>query len=178
MQSVKVEADISRYPPVTDEHTKLLYGWFSTRTPEKYVPNVPKILESIEAMYGKKNWAGLGFCWGGKLISLLSSSPNVPFKVAAQCHPGLIATSDAQQISIPMMILASNEENEEEVRDYEKGLTKEGGGKGGEKYVETFENMIHGWMSARGDLDNEEVRKDWVRGYTLVGEWFGKFIDV
>jgi hypothetical protein len=77
-----------------------------------------------------------------------------------------------------MMILASKEENKEEVRGYEKGLTKEGGGKGVEKYVETFENMIHGWMSARGDLEDEEVRKDWVKGYTLVGEWVEKFTNI
>jgi hypothetical protein len=49
-----------RYPPVTDEQTQLLYKWFSTRTPDIYVPKVPKILEEIEATYGKKKWAGLG----------------------------------------------------------------------------------------------------------------------
>jgi hypothetical protein len=76
-----------------------------------------------------------------------------------------------------MMVLASGEEDKEELKGYAKGLTKEGGGKGLECHVETYQEMVHGWMSARGNLANEEVKKEWVRGYSSVGGWFGKFID-
>jgi hypothetical protein len=29
------------------------------------------------------------------------------------------------------------------------------------KYVETFPTQIHGWMAARSDLENPEVRKEY-----------------
>jgi hypothetical protein len=32
------------------------------------------------------------------------------------------------------------------------------------KYVETFPTQIHGWMAARSDLENPEVRKEYERG--------------
>lgn len=41
-----------------------------------------------------------------------------------------------------------------------------------------YTNLFNsGWMSARGDLDDEEVKKEYERGYKIVGDWFGKFID-
>jgi len=89
----------------------------------------------------------------------------------------MISASDANQTSIPMMMLASGEENREEVEAYSKGLMKRGVGKEMESHVEIFGEMIHGWMSARGNLEEEKVKEQWIKGYKLVGTWFGRFID-
>jgi hypothetical protein len=97
------------------------------------------------------------------------SGPDSLFKVSAQCHPGLIAPEDAVKVTIPTCFLASKEEIVEEVEAYTKALTVE-------KHVETFQ-QIHGWMSARAKLEDEECRKEYMRAYSVVLEWFAKYID-
>lgn len=39
-----------------------------------------------------------------------------------------------------------------------------------------FSNMVHGWLSARGDLKNEEVRKAYEEGYSMMLGFFGKWL--
>jgi len=162
-------ADITWYPPVTEEKKKALEAWFPTRMPQASVDKIPGIIKSIEEKYGKKDWGIVGYCWGGKLTSLVSG-PNTLFKVGAQCHPGVIIdVEDAKKITIPMCILASKDEPEEEIKTFEEALKVE-------KHVETFGDQIHGWMSARADLENEDVRKEYERGYRVLLGWFGKFL--
>ncbi|KAE8442383.1 hypothetical protein EG329_003399 [Mollisiaceae sp. DMI_Dod_QoI] len=161
--------DIALYPPVTEEQKKALYDWFSSRTPAIAIPRIPQILAAVEAKYGKKTWAALGFCWGGKVVSVTSGADTL-FKVSAQCHPAFIIPEDAAKVTIPMCFLASGEESAEEVEVFSKALTVE-------KHVETFQKQIHGWMSARGDLEDEECKKEYMRAYNIVLEWFGKYID-
>ena len=50
-----------------------------------------------------------------------------------------------------MCMLASKDEKAEEVEAFEKAFTTE-------KLVEVFEDQIHGWMSARSDLNDKEVK--------------------
>lgn len=45
-----------------------------------------------------------------------------------------------------------------------------------ESRFEHFPGMVHGWMSARGNLGEEEVRKDFDRGYEMILEWFGVYL--
>lgn len=173
-----------RYPPVTDEHKNGIAEWFPSHTPELWIPRIPQIIATIEAKYGKKTWAALGvrrpcnthltsnlfqYCWGGKVVSV-TSGPDTPFKVSAQCHAGLIAPEDAAKVTIPTCFLASKDESVEEVESYSKALTVE-------KHVETFQTQVHGWMSARGDLEDEECKKEYLRGYNTILDWFGKYID-
>jgi len=66
-------------------------------------------------------------------------------------------------------MLASEDENAEEVTAWEKELKVE-------KHVETFGDQIHGWMSARGDLEEEKCKKEFERGYAIFLEWFGKYL--
>ena len=42
----------------------------------------------------------------------------------------------------------------------------------GAHHVETFGDQVHGWMAARGDLENERVRKDYERGYGVLLEFY------
>ncbi|KAL2065655.1 hypothetical protein VTL71DRAFT_3325 [Oculimacula yallundae] len=162
-------ADLAWYPPTTEEKKTALYSWFSTRGFDLGVKKSPKILADIESVYGKKKWAALGFCWGGKVISLLSG-PSTPFTVAAQCHPAFISSDDAKAVTIPMCMLASKEEDADEVKGYEEALSVE-------RHVEVFGDQIHGWLSARGDLEDERVKGEYLRGYQVLSGWFGRFID-
>lgn len=37
------------------------------------------------------------FCWGSKVISLAASTPENPFKIAAECHPAMVDPKDAEK---------------------------------------------------------------------------------
>jgi dienelactone hydrolase len=102
-------------------------------------------------------------------VIALTSGADTPFKVSAQCHPGMIDPADAAKITIPMCVLASKEEDVGEVEAFEKALVVE-------KHVETFDTQIHGWMSARSDLADDAVKKEYERGYMIVLDFFGKYI--
>ncbi|KAH6663739.1 Alpha/Beta hydrolase protein [Halenospora varia] len=161
-------ADIAWYPPVTDAQKKALGEWFPHRTPPTGVAKIPKIINDIQLKYGKKQWAAVGFCWGGKVVSL-TSGPDTLFKVAAQSSPAMIDAEDATKISIPMCILASQDEAVSDVEGFEKALT-------GEKHVEIFKDQVHGFMTARADLEDEKVRKEYERGYATLLDFFAKHL--
>jgi dienelactone hydrolase len=109
----------------------------------------------------------LKFCWGGKFVSLLSG-PGSLFKAAAQGHPGLLDAADAERITIPTCILPSSGESVEDMEKWEKGLKIE-------KFVKRFE-QIHGWMSAKGNLEDPKCREDYETGYRIFLEWFSKHL--
>lgn len=94
----------------------------------------------------------------------------MPWAASVQCHPAMVSAGDAEGIRIPHVLLASGDEDKEEVEKFEKGLK----GEGGRKHVETFGDMIHGWMAARGDLDDPVVVKEYERGYRIVLEFLEK----
>lgn len=37
------------------------------------------------------------FCWGSKVISLATSQPDNPYKIAAECHPAMVDPKDAEK---------------------------------------------------------------------------------
>lgn len=153
---------------MTEEQKKGLYSWFPTRMPPSGAAKIPKIITDIEAVYGSKTWGAVGFCWGGKVVSL-TSGPDTLFKASVQAHPGMIDPADAEKISIPTLMLASEEESAEEVKKWDEALKVE-------KYVERFGDQVHGWMSARGNLEDEKCREAYEKGYKVFLEWFAKYL--
>lgn len=73
----------------------------------------------------------------------------------------MVDANDAKAVNIPMAFLASKDEPVQDVKDFEANLKVP-------KYFETFPTQIHGWMAARSDLENAEVRKEYERGYKAV----------
>ncbi|KAH8601365.1 dienelactone hydrolase family protein-like protein [Bisporella sp. PMI_857] len=163
-------ADISWYPPDTEEKGKLLGQFFQTvAAPPKAAAKVPEVLKEIEKQYPEiKTWGVLGFCWGGKIVSLTSGS-GTPFTAAAEAHPAMVNPSDAEDIKIPLALLASKDEPAEDVKKFEANLT-------GPKHVEIFEDQIHGWLAARSDLENPRVKEEYERGYKTLLTFFGKHL--
>jgi dienelactone hydrolase len=160
-------ADISWYPPDTKEKEKKLGDFItSVAAPPKTVPRVPKVVQEIGESRGIDSWAVVGFCWGGKIVNL-TSFENTPFKVAAACHPAMVTADDAPGITIPYVMLPSKDESREDIEKWEKGLKVP-------HLVEWFTSQIHGWMTARGDLEDEEVKKEYERGYKTLLDFFHK----
>ncbi|PGH13371.1 hypothetical protein AJ80_06365 [Polytolypa hystricis UAMH7299] len=161
-------ADISWYPPQTDEHKQKLGEFFQTKAPPpKTLSRIPGIVDAAnklapEGGSGFKAWGILGYCWGGKIVALASAKDSL-FKVGIQVHPAMVDAKDASHVTIPMAFLASKDEDAEEVKKYDAALNVP-------HHIQTWHNQIHGFMAARGDLADPEVRKEYENGYkTVIG---------
>jgi len=102
----------------------------------------------------------------------MTCAEDTPFVVGAQSSPGAIEAAEAERVGVPMCVLASGGEEEEKVEAYREGLEKTGKG----CFVERREEMVHGWMSARGDLGDENVRREYERGYQKLVGFFRKYL--
>ncbi|KAI1821429.1 alpha/beta-hydrolase [Xylaria intraflava] len=158
------------FPPKTEERQKLLGQFFQKNNPAGVAAKLPAYVKAVSAKYPEiKEWAVMGFCWGGKVVALATSSPENPFKAGIAVHPAMVDPTDATKIKVPLALLASKDENPEHVKQFEANLT-------GAKYVETFPDQIHGWMAARSDLEDERVKAEYKRGYEAVLKFLSKHL--
>ncbi|KAF1991569.1 dienelactone hydrolase family protein-like protein [Aulographum hederae CBS 113979] len=160
-------ADISWYPPDNDEKGKKLGEFFSTAAaPPKTLQRLKPFVDEVKkSQYdGTDSWGLLGYCWGGKIVNLASKGDTI-FKAAAVCHPAMVDPSDAPDVTIPFAMLPSKDEDKNDVAKWEEGLKVT-------KKVEWFDDQIHGFMAARGDLSNESVKNEYERGYKILLDWF------
>jgi dienelactone hydrolase len=159
-------ADISWYPPDTKEKGEKLGAFIKNEAePSKTLSKIPGVLEDAEKGNSSiKSWGIVGYCWGGKMVSL-SSAGDTKFKAAAELHPSMVDPEDAKKISIPMCMLASKDEDAKLVDGFEANLK-------GTKHVETFGDQVHGWMAARADLADKRVKEEYERGYKTLLTFF------
>lgn len=61
----------------------------------------------------------------------------------------------------PHIVLASPDEPKDQVASYKAALESR---RGLDSYVETYDNMFHGWMGARANLDDAENKRQYERG--------------
>ncbi|OTA99262.1 hypothetical protein M426DRAFT_325304 [Hypoxylon sp. CI-4A] len=161
---------IEWFPPDTEEKQKNLGGFFQKYPPPSVAEKVPEYLKAVQAKYPEiKSWALTGYCWGGKVVSLVASNPDTVFKAGVEIHPAMVDPADATKIKIPVALLASKDETPEDVKKFEQNLT-------GPKHVETFPDQIHGWMAARADLDDERVKAEYTRGYETVLKFLSQHV--
>lgn len=160
-------ADISWYPPDTDDKKQKMGAFFSgPAAPPKTVQRIPRVVNEIQDKEGagSSGWGIVGYCWGGKIVNL-SSTSGTPFKTGAAVHPAMVDPNDAPKVSIPIAMLPSKDEDKGAVEKYEQGLKVK-------HKIEWFPTQIHGFMAARGDLKDQETRKEYERGYRTLVHWF------
>ncbi|KAI1772381.1 alpha/beta-hydrolase [Hypoxylon cercidicola] len=164
-------AKIEWYPPTDDEKKDKLAKWFENDAMwPKHLPKVRGLLEAAEKNNPNiKSWGIIGYCWGGKVASILAGHEEPLFKAAIQTSPARIDANDAANVKIPMMMLASKDETAEEVKAYDESLKVP-------KHVESFDSQLHGFMSARADLKDSQVKTEYERGYKLSLEFFHKYL--
>ncbi|KAI6089123.1 alpha/beta-hydrolase [Hypoxylon rubiginosum] len=161
---------IELFPPDTEEKQKSLGAFFQKNPPPSVAAKVPGYVEAVSAKYPEiKSWAIIGFCWGGKVVSLVTSKPDTVFKAGVECHPAMVDPADASGIKVPLALLASKDEPIDDVQKFEANLS-------GPKHVETFADQIHGWMAARSDLEDDRVRAEYTRGYEIVLKFLSQHV--
>lgn len=67
-------ADINSFPPDTEEKKKRLGEFFASKADlEKNVTAVKDIARELKQTFpDAQKWAAMGFCWGGKITTLIS----------------------------------------------------------------------------------------------------------
>lgn len=103
--------DLDNFPPKTPKQFKAILDFMQgPGNPEKTVPLIAPLMGDIQKAHPEiESWCILGFCWGGKIASLVCQKGTI-FKAAAQCHPSLLETEDAKKVVVPMCILPSQDE--------------------------------------------------------------------
>lgn len=158
-------ADISWFPPDTEEKGQKLGAFFKDPAdPQKAAGRIPALAAAIKKEFGVEGLAAVGFCWGGKVVNL-SVREGTPFKAAAVAHPAFVDPEDAAQVTVPIAILPSKDEDSEAVTKYVDALKVK-------NLRENFSDQIHGWMAARSNLEDENVKKEYQRGYETVLGFF------
>ena len=159
-------ADISWYPPDNDEKGKKLGEFFNNQAaPPKTLERIPKVLEEIKSKNsGISEWGIVGYCWGGKIVNLISQE-GTPFKAAASCHPAMVDANDAPGVKIPFAMLPSKDESKDDVEKWQKEIKVK-------NVVQWWPNQVHGFMAARSDLKDPNVKADYEKAYNLLLNFF------
>ncbi|KAF2093889.1 putative hydrolase [Rhizodiscina lignyota] len=167
-------ADGSWFASQSNEAQQKVGNFFQTKAaPPRTLSKIPGVIEdanklSLESNTVFSTWAIMGYCWGGKVANLTLKSPTA-FKVAAQLHPAMLDPEDAKNVDVPMVLLASKDEDQNAVEKYKNNLHPV-------HHVETIPTQIHGWMAARADLKDTEVGKEYQRGYKTVLKFFHQYL--
>lgn len=132
---------------------------------EKTIEKVLRITQISQANNPQiAKWGLVGFSWGGYVASCLLAAGS-PFEACVQVYPGWPGQEVAERIAKPILAVCSKDEPESEYAHFRPFLKVEA-------HFVHFPDMIHGWMSARGDLYRPDVQRDYQRGYEVVAEWF------
>jgi len=160
-------ADPAWFPPDTLEKRKAMGGYFGPQGPANADTMLAKLLGVVDAIKKSdsvKKLGVVGYCWGAKIVSL-SCAADTPFAAGVELHPSGLATADAPKITVPLCMLASEDEAADDVKAFGDALTVP-------KLVERYEGAPHGWMTSRGDLNDPKGKADYERGYSTVLKFF------
>jgi dienelactone hydrolase len=128
-----------------DADQKPLHALLAIITSKQMMTDIRATVVALrsDGKYGHlQRWAGVGFCWGSKGVSLIATQGDQSLlDVTAHMSPSRLDPEEAKTVTVPTLMLTSNEEDETLVERYCENLK-------GPKYLERF-NEIHGWMSAR-----------------------------
>ncbi|KAE8453961.1 hypothetical protein EG329_007737 [Mollisiaceae sp. DMI_Dod_QoI] len=166
-------ADIANYPPKTPKQFEYIMAFMSgPADPAGTLPLIEPIMKELQEKNPQiKSWAILGFCWGGKIAALASQEGTI-FKASGQAHPSLLDTEDAKKITIPHVVLPSNDEVPEVMEEWGRELMKASP----KSYNETFTDQVHGWMTSRADFENQHKFEEYLRGYRIVRAFFDEHL--
>ncbi|KAK9850067.1 hypothetical protein MYU51_012897 [Penicillium brevicompactum] len=105
------------------QHKVFIPDWFDS-SPCNHMPQgtaaaLPQYVAALKAANPSiESWALVGFCWGGKVAEIITSNEEIPFAIAAICHPAMIDPSEAENISIPFMLLAASKDPTEDMKKF------------------------------------------------------------
>ncbi|KAF8540085.1 hypothetical protein BDD12DRAFT_917176 [Trichophaea hybrida] len=163
---------ISNYPPDTPEKSAALRAFFSgPAAPPKTVAAIKELLPVMKETYpGVQKWGLVGYCWGGKIVALLSGE-GTEFVASAQIHPAMLDPEDGGRIVVPHFCLATRDEDKDVVEAFKARVQGKEGVVGEKSLVMRWEGTFHGFMAARADLEDKENLEYYEKGYKKLVHW-------
>jgi len=164
--------DIANYPPDTPEKSAALSAFFSgPAAPPKNVAAVKELVPVLKETFPSvARWALVGYCWGGKIVTLLSQEGSA-FVASAQIHPAMLDPKDAEGIVVPHFCLATKDENKDATEAFAEKVKAKEGTVGEKSLVMRWEGTFHGFMAARADLKDKENLEYYEKGYKKLVHW-------
>lgn len=77
----------------------------------------------------------------------------------------MVDPADAPKVTIPIILLPSKDEDKSAVEKYEQALTVK-------HEVKFYDDQVHGFMAARGDLNDANVKQKYEDAYQTLLHWF------
>lgn len=106
--------DLNNFPPKTPKQRQAIMEFMTgVGDPSRTLPLVEPLLEAFQKANPQlTSWSTLGFCWGVKITTLVTTK-GTKFKAAAGCHPSLMVVEDAKHVVVPTAIMPSQDEDPE-----------------------------------------------------------------
>jgi dienelactone hydrolase len=163
---------IDRFPPKTEQDKKELQEFF--KGPANPHDNLIKLVRFAKHLrsHGYSKVSLYGFCWGGKVAILsggLGGDEDL-FDAIALVHPAMLSVDDVKNLSVPLALFPSKDEDPKVVEHIVEELKKK-------PFWhlcrhKTYTNMHHGWAAARGDLENKENKAAYEDVYSRLAAFF------
>ncbi|KAF9650733.1 dienelactone hydrolase [Thelephora ganbajun] len=131
-----------------------------------------KLVEFANVLKGEgfKKIGALGYCWGGKVVTLGALKESSPLDAISIVHPSMFSAQDVEELSIPLGLFSSGDESKAEFDKSVEILSKKPfAAKVRSKY---YSNMFHGWAAARGDLSNPDNKREYEDLYSRAAAFF------
>ncbi|KAI5846186.1 dienelactone hydrolase [Tricharina praecox] len=158
--------DMANFPPDTPEKQQALQTFFAgLANPGPMVQKIrAEVLPAVKQTYpAVDRWAVIGYCWGGKIVTLLSAGEG--FAASAQLHPAMLDPADAAKITIPHFCLSTKDEDAAATEGFRTVLEAVKGVVGEKSLVLRWEGTFHGFMAARANLKDKENLEYYEKGY-------------
>jgi dienelactone hydrolase len=159
-----------KYPPKDGKTKKEIQDFFGgIATPPGAATRLVDYAHVLKGQ-GFKKIGAIGFCWGGKVVTLGALKEGNPLDAISIVHPVMISPQDAEGLSIPLGLYVSKDEPRDEFDKVVSVLSKKSyAAKVDSKY---YSNMFHGWAAARGNLSDPENKREYEDLYSRASAFF------
>ncbi|KIY67433.1 dienelactone hydrolase [Cylindrobasidium torrendii FP15055 ss-10] len=162
---------LSKFPPSTPEEQKEFQAFFGgAANPPQHVAKSLAFGKVLKSVNNYKNLGLYGFCWGGKIAILSGSTDDTPYNAVSIVHPAMLSPPDVEKIAVPLAVYISKDEPIKEYNEIVDILSKKPfADKNDHK---NYDNQIHGFAAARGDLKDPENLKQYEDVYGRLANFF------
>jgi len=162
----------SRHPPKDDADKQALQDFFGPDGAANPRANIQKLLKFAETLKadGFKSVGAYGFCWGAK-ICISAGTEGTPLSSVAMVHPAMLSADDAEKLAIPLAMYITKDESIDEYNKIKDIIVKKPFASKSDS--KNYENMFHGFGSARADLKKEDNKKEFEDVYSKLATFFG-----
>ncbi|KAJ8607234.1 hypothetical protein MRB53_040420 [Persea americana] len=139
-------------------------------------PIIDSFMTQLQAAHPNAKIGGVGFCWGGRHVILLTHpDAKVKLDAAVACHPSMLSfPTEVQKYSKPLSIQVGDQDNQMSVAQANKAREIiEQKGIAGE--VTVYPETTHGF-ACRGDMAKAETKKSKEACTAATIAWLKKYL--